>query len=186
MESATDSLLAEVFLNTRNFLMITNALLNPDTDNTVTVLGPYLEMFQSYLKDPHFWQSKVTALKEIMAILLGFFGVIYHWVVTIKPKPGTQIGAGLGLLAGFAFGYALAPARLVTSLFVGIIGGGLIGRGGYDWYREEQQIRMQPEAIQNNNRLMSQRFGRQHEPNDLISAPANASGDLALHVMPEL
>ena len=186
-KSATDSLLAEVFLNTRNLLVITNALLNPDKDNTVTVLGPYLELFRIFLSkvdDPQFLQSMLTALKEVLDILLGFFGVIYRWVVLAKP--GTRIGAGLGLVAGFAFGYSFTLARLATSLLVGTIGGGLIGSGGYDWYKEEQNIKMQQETLHNYYKLISQWFGSQDQMlPKLISVPANASGDISIVIHAE-
>jgi hypothetical protein len=72
---ATDSLLAEVFLNTRNVLIITNALLNPDDGNIITTaLIPYLLMLDRFLENP---ETGVMILRELMFAVLIFYGIPY-------------------------------------------------------------------------------------------------------------
>jgi hypothetical protein len=82
--SATDSLLAEVFLNTRNFLIITNALLNPDNGNITTALSPCLLMLERFLafalENPAMLPVGVMILRELVFAVLIFFGITYLWV----------------------------------------------------------------------------------------------------------
>ena len=184
--SATDSLLAEVYLNTRNFLFITNALLNPDEDNTTTVLAPCMTMFQRFLsclKDTEFLQSIVTALREVMNMILLFFGVIYSWI--FLANPGGRVGGGVGLLLAFvgAVAYAFPLAGIAATAVVGLIAGNLIGSGGYDWYREHRYIQMQQLMIQEYQKFMFELFGQPvgHQPK-LICLPANTDGDLLINV----
>lgn len=47
----TDHLLAEVYLNARNFLLITNALLNPNDDNLNAVLPASLAILERIMSD---------------------------------------------------------------------------------------------------------------------------------------
>jgi hypothetical protein len=179
--SATDSLLVEVFLNTRNFLIIINALLNPDEDNTKTALGPYIEMFNLFLKhldDPSLLPQLITALREIMNMVLLFFGVIYDWI--FLGNPGTRVGAGVGILLGFVGGLAFTfpPATIAASAVVGLVGGGLIGSGGYDWYKDLHHMKMQ----QRHQEFMFRLFGRVAPSIDLFSTHGNSNGDLTIEL----
>jgi hypothetical protein len=182
--SATDSLLAEVFLNTRNFLIITNALRNPDEDNTTIVLAPCMTMFQrllSYLNDPQLLQSMLTALREVMNMVLLFFGVIYSWV--FLANPGGRVGGGVGLLLAFVGGvaYAFPPAGITA--VVGLVAGNLIGSGSYDWYRKDRYMKMQQQMIQEHQKFIFELLGQPvgHQP-ELIYLPANTDGDLLINV----
>jgi hypothetical protein len=185
--SATDSLLAEVFLNTRNFLIITNALLNPDEDNTTIVLAPFMTMFLrflSYSNDPKLLQNMLTALREVMNMVLLFFGVIYSWVSELA-NPGGKVGAGVGLLLAFAGGVACAfpPVGIAGTAAVGLFGGLLIGSGGYDWYKEHRYMEMQREMAREHQRFMFQMFGQAaaNQPG-LFFLPANIDGDLLINL----
>ena len=188
--NTTDSLLAEVFLNARNFLIITNALLNPDEDNTKTVLGPWLKLFESflsYLEDPLRLQSLVKALQEITKTILLFFGVIYSWV--FLGNPGSRVGVGVGLALGFVGGaaFAVSAPLILAASVVGLVAGNLIGSGGYDWYKEHHYMKMQQEMIEKYQEFIVRMFGQpgavpQQPKTKLIFLPANAGGDLLINM----
>ena len=180
-----NSLLAEVFLNTRNFLIITNALLNPNEDNTPTALAPYLTVFDriilSYIEDPQRLQSLVAALREIMSMILRFFGVIYDWLFV--ENPGGRVGSGLGLALGFigsvAFGFS--PAGIFVAAVVGLLSGKLIGSGGYDMRNNRQNT--QQEMIQQCQEFMVRLFGQQGtQQRGLFFVSANADGDILINI----
>ncbi len=144
--STIDSLRAEVFLNTRNFLIITNALLNPDEDNEITALNPYLRALLIFLRNP----NAHLVLREIKALVLSAFGVIDRWVYLTNP--GGQIGGGTGLILGFLAGtMAVQWTRSSRPLlmcpfavalpFVGFFGGSEIGRGVYEWWRKKKLMK---------------------------------------------
>ena len=101
--SATDSLLAEVFLNTRNFLIITNALLNPDNGNITTALSPCLLMLERFLafalENPAMLPVGVMILRELVFAVLIFFGITYLWVSSANP--GARVGLGVGIALAF-------------------------------------------------------------------------------------
>ena len=185
--NTTNSLLAEVFLNTRNFLIITNALLNPNEDNTATVLAPCMmvfRMFLAYIEDPQRRQSLVTALREIMNMIFQFFGVMYSWV--FLGNPGSQVGGGLGLALGFVGGAAFAffPPGIFAAAVVGLVAGNLIGRGGYNWYSDHHYIKMQQEmVVQQYQEFLFRMFGQPgtvtQQPR-LFCLPANADGDMLI------
>ena len=188
LSATTNSLLAEVFLNTRNFLVITNALLNPDDDNTKTVLAPWLKMFESFLscaKDPQKLQSLVKALQEIMNMILLFFGVIYSWV--FLGNPGSRVGGGVGLVLGLVGGAAFAASApfILAASVVGLVAGNLIGSGSYDWYKERHYMTLQLEMTQQYQEFMVRMFGQPgavtQQP-ELIALPANADGDLLINM----
>ena len=175
----SDSLLAEVFLNTRNFLVITNALLNPDENNTVTALAPYLSVFQgilSYLEDPKKLRSLVEALRDIMNMILRFFGVIYDWLFV--ENPGGRFGSGVGLAIGFIRSAAIgwSPAGIFAAAVVGLLSGKLIGSGGYDIYTNQQMIQKRRECM---NRLVEQQGTQQRV---LFFVLANADGDISINI----
>ncbi len=178
--STTDSLCAELFLNTRNFLLITNALLNPDEDNTTTALVPCLTLFNnclSYLKDPDKLRNLLTVLREIVDMILLFFGVIYGWISLANP--GGKVGAGFGLLLASVGGamWAFPPAGIVFSSLVGLVAGGLIGSGGYEWYKDHHYMKMQ----QRHQEFMSDLLGQRVPPqSNLFPALGSAAGDLDL------
>ena len=184
--SATNSLLAEVLLNTRNFLIITNALLNPDEDNTRTVLAPYMSMFQSFLsnlEDSKLLQKLITALRDIMKMTLFFFGVLYSWVSLANP--GARVGSGIGLLLGFvgSLAYMFSPARTLASSVVGLVAGNLIGGGGYDWYKDHHYMKMQQQLMQEYQEFLNELFGYtggSHVP--LIPTHCNEAGDLLVEL----
>jgi hypothetical protein len=157
--STTNSLLAEVFLNTRNFLIITNSLLNPNEDNIATIVGPYLKMFLRFLdvysKDPELLPNVLVALQVVMNMVLLFFGVIYTWVFLASPDgrlEGGIIGLSLALAGGVV--HDLCPVKLLATSLVGLISGNLIGGGGYDSYREQRYMQMQQKIIQEHQELM--------------------------------
>ena len=184
--SRPNTLLAEVFLNTRNFLAITNALLNPDEDNTATALAPCLAVFQSilsYIKDPKRLQSLVAALREIMNMILLFFGIIYSWI--FLANPGGRVGGGVGLALGFVggFAFALSAGGILAAAAVGLVAGNLIGSGAYDWYKDPQYIKMQQEMIQRYQEFMVRLFGQPgRQRPEFIFVPANADGDLLINM----
>jgi hypothetical protein len=144
-KTTTDSLLAEVFLNTRNFLIVTNALLNPDIDNILAVLAPYLQMLRRFLafalENPAKLLVGVTLLREIMFAVLIFYGITYQWVSWANP--GARSGSGVGILLAFLasvlvyiFGGEIGFLGKIQLYLVFTVAGYLIGSGAYDWYRD--------------------------------------------------
>ena len=176
-----DSLLAEVFLNTRNFLVITNALLNPDEDNTVIALAFFMKVLQSILsdvEDPKRLQSLVEALREIMNMILLFFGIIYSWI--FLANPGGRVGGGVGLALGFIGGlaFALTPGGILAAAAVGLVSGNLIGSGAYDWHKDPQYMKM----LQQYQEFMVRLFGQQGtQQRGLFFVSANVDGDISIN-----
>ena len=184
ISGATNSLLSEAFLNTRNFLFIANALINPD--DTITVLAPYLKMlksFLSYTKNPYLLQKTLNAMREVVNMIFLVFGVNYSWV--FLSNPGNQVGGVLGLVHGFVGGVwsAVSPVGILAAAFVGLISGYLIGSGGYDWYRKSRYMQMQQAIIQQYQEHTVELFqkpGTVTEVPELFWVYANAFGDLVI------
>ena len=187
--SDTKSLLAEVFLNTRNFLFITSTLLNPDEDNTVTVLAPYLRMFQVFLcclEKPKLFERMLTALQEVMNIILLFFGIMYPWVSLQNPDKliwgmlGGMLGFILGALGGETCKFC--PTWQFAIAAVGLFAGYRIGKGAYDFSRERKA---QTELIQQHQELMIKLLRPREtviQQPEFIWLYANANGDLFINI----
>ena len=143
--STPDSLLGEVLLNTQNFLIVTNGLLNLDGDDIITVLGPYLKMFlkflNAYSENTELLLRVRTALQETMNRVLLLYGVVYKWVYP-KNRWG-HLWGGIVLMLAFVF-----AGSMIFILVVVLVSGNLIGGGGYYWYREHCYLQMQRQIIQ--------------------------------------
>ena len=170
------SLLAEVFLNSRNFLIITNALLNPDEDNRGIALGPFLMMLrnclQAFWENPNEIIARVIALRDIMNIVLPAFGVIYNWVSLANP--GAELGGGIGLVFGYALGNAYGSSLeiIITTTMVGFLGGHMIGSGVFNLNRQSMMQMQQHRQIREQ---IIDRYG--------YYAPANSDGDIDLYAL---
>jgi hypothetical protein len=182
LTTTTDALLAEVFLNTRNFLIITNALLNPDEDNTPTAVGPYLTILLRLLGDPLRLGNLLKLLEGVMNLVLHFFGIIYQWVHVPLENPGAKIGFGLGISFGFllaqVLGFPFWSECVCCLLFA--FAGSLIGSGVYDWNREPRSLeKVRQQNFKNQLQILElarRYFKRASTPT--FSAPADASGNL--------
>jgi hypothetical protein len=95
----------EVFINLRNFLMITNALLNPNFQNVITALKGSMEIFLAILRilqeDGEMIVEQLTRLvgllRSVIEHVLFAFGIIYSWIyVALANNPGAKLGAGIG------------------------------------------------------------------------------------------
>jgi hypothetical protein len=170
------SLLAEVFLNSRNFLIITNALLNPDEDNRGIALGPFLTMLwnclQAFRENPNEIIARVIALRDITNIVLPAFGVIYNWVSLANP--GAELGGGIGLVFGYALGNAYGSSLeiIITTTMVGFLGGHMIGSGVFNLNRQSMMQMQQHRQIREQ---IIDRYG--------YYAPANSDGDIDLYAL---
>ena len=126
----------EAILNVRNFLIITNAVLNPDGHNLRLVLPFVLQILLILLEDsanvPPLVDTLLNTLRDVIEMILFAFGVIYVWVSISLKSPGSQIGAGVGGFIGGAVGSLLGPLNAVAGLGAGGVLGGLIGSGIYD------------------------------------------------------
>ena len=126
----------EAILNVRNFLIITNAVLNPDGHNLRIVLTPVFTILLILLENSSNVQLLVDtllyALRDVIEMILFAFGVIYSWVSISLKSPGSRIGAGVGGFIGGAVGSLLGPLNAVAGLGAGGVLGGLIGSGIYD------------------------------------------------------
>ena len=178
-----DLLLEEVCLNTRNFFLITNALLNPNADNVITVLSQFLKLFVKFLSDlddPKLRENLRAALKDVILTTLYFFGVAYQWIVIDFFNPGGRIGAGIGLVLGFAGGVVFPPVSVVASTMVGLVAGGFIGSGAFSLY-EQPHYSMRHQIAQEYQESMLLLLGRPVELcSDLIFALSSPSGDLTI------
>ena len=119
----------EAILNVRNFLIITNAVLNPDGHNLRIVLPPVFTFLLNLLQNSSNVQLLVNtlpnALRDVIEMILFDFGVIYSWVSISLNSPGAWIGAGVG-------GYIGGAVAGLADLGAGFVLGGLIGSGIYD------------------------------------------------------
>ena len=99
LRSGNDFLFEEIFLNTRNFLLIANALINSDESNTANVLGPYLTVLLKVLEDPNKIKSGLELLMTLMVRILFTYGITYNWIHIPSGNPSAKIGAGVGILS---------------------------------------------------------------------------------------
>ena len=181
-QSSEDILLAEIFLNTRNFLFLTKALLNPDKDNTTTALEAVLSLLKEFLADPKALVKRAAAIRDVIMMVLTFFGVDYSWVVP-QPNPGARVGAGTGLVFGFvgALACTFPPAGILASSLVGLVAGNLIGSGGYDIINESGLMRMLRHValgyLEYANGMLWRVKPSQH---NLIYTFSNANGELTI------
>ena len=177
--------LAEVFLNARNFLTITNALLNPNVENRGVVLPGFLAMFNcimdSLSKSPIILNRLVTAFQEVIASICNFFGIIYAWVTL--GNPGAQFSGGMGLVIGAILGGFAAPLMIPVGAALGFIGGTLIGGGAYAWYRERQVIERQNQRMREYQEFIREQIGVGVPRRPLFHAPGNAEGEIVLDVV---
>ena len=176
--------LAEVFLNARNFLTITHALLNPNLENIRVYLPGFLALFNCImdsLNKPRIILNRlVTAFHEVIASACNFFGIIYAWVTL--GSPGEQFGGGVGLVIGAILGGFAAPLLIPVGAALGFIGGKLIGGGAYAWYRERQVTERQNQRVREYQEFMRAQFGVGVPSQPLFHAPGNAEGNLVLDV----
>ena len=148
--SKMDLLLAEIFLNIRNFLIITNLLLNPDHENRRNVLIPITTILQSMLErcdDREYVENTVYLLRQVMQTILSPFGVVYTWVsLPLQGNPGAQIGAGIGGILG-ATGVAVFGREnrfgqsIIEGAGIGFLCGGLLGGGMFNLREHYQRER---------------------------------------------
>ena len=125
-------LIQEAILNVRNFLIITNCLLNPNGDNLEIALPAVVQILRLILQNPdatdQFINRLLYMLREVIGIVLFSFGVIYPWVYLALSNPGAQIGFGVGAILG-AGAFFLGPWGGVIGMAIGGTTGGFIGNG---------------------------------------------------------
>ena len=181
--ATTGALLAEVFLNTRNFLIITNALLNPDEDNTTTVLGPYLTILASLLEDPVMFRNSIVLLPIAMCLVYQFYGIIYQWVHVPLENPAAKIGFGVGLLIVIVVVQVSDDVPFwLKSLFCCLsfpFAMSLIFSGTYDWNTDRNVI----ERMRVLNARIHGQFLAVTRPDISQFVPfADAAGNLSLNI----
>ena len=146
-------LIQEAILNVRNFLIITNCLLNPDDENLETALEPVFQILHRIFEDSKDANDVIkpivflnNILRKVIERILFSFGVNYHWVAIHPGNPGSQIGCGVGIILG-AGAFFLGPWSGAAGMTIGGTTGGLIGNGihslitGGQRNRELQQFR---------------------------------------------
>ena len=126
----------EAILNVRNFLIITNAVLNPDDHNLQLALPPVFRILLLILENsanvPPLVDALLYALRDVIEMILFAFGVIYSWVSISLNSPGSRIGAGVGGVIGGGLGLVMGPWTGIAGLGAGGVLGGFIGSGIYD------------------------------------------------------
>ena len=146
-------LIQEAILNVRNFLIITNCLLNPDDENLETALEPVFQILHRIFENSEDVNDVIKSivfliniLRKVIESILFSFGVIYHWVAIHPGNPGSRIGCGVGIILG-AGAFFLGPWSGAAGMTIGGTTGGLIGNGihslitGGQRNRELQQFR---------------------------------------------
>ena len=125
-------LIQESILNVRNFLIITNCLLNPNGDNLEIGLPPVFQILRLILQNPNATNQLgvhlIYMLREVIEMILFSFGVIYCWVTLALSNPGAQIGFGVGMILG-AGAFFLGPWSGAIGVAIGGTAGGLLGNG---------------------------------------------------------
>ena len=142
-----DKIVREAALNTRNFLIITSTLLNPDDENLSVALPAVVDVTGRIVRETIGDRTRVenllSLLRGIVDIILFAFGVLYTWIV--PSNIGGKIGAGIGGIIGLG-GLAFGPGGGAVGVTVGAVCGGLIGSGVYDLNRETRDQRRDDRA----------------------------------------
>ena len=170
-----DLLHAEIFLNVRNFLIITNVLLNHDHENRYNVLAPIIAILPILLERRESVENFLGLLRELIPIILGFFGIAYIWVPLSKQEnPGAQTGAGIGIVLGVIgiavlFGTESSLRLMILGIVMGIFCWGLVGGGIFKLFEHN----------------LNRRKANQHIPDadtskNVFKCQANPDGDLSI------
>ena len=142
-----DKIVREAALNTRNFLIITSTLLNPDDENLSVALPAVVDVTGRIVRETIGDRTRVenllSLLRGIVDIILFAFGVLYTWIV--PSNIGGKIGAGIGGIIGLG-GLAFGPGGGAVGVTGGAVCGGLIGSGVYDLNRETRDQRRDDRA----------------------------------------
>ena len=125
-------LIQEAILNVRNFLIITNCLLNPNGDNLEIALPPVVQILglipRNFDATNKLGVHLIYMLRKVIEMILFSFGVIYCWVTLALSNPGAQIGFGVGFILG-AGAFSLGPWGGAAGVAIGGTAGGFIGNG---------------------------------------------------------
>ncbi|XP_020908949.1 uncharacterized protein LOC110246908 [Exaiptasia diaphana] len=142
--SERSPMIREVCLNMRNVLIIINALLNPDPDNTTVSLKFILQLVLKLLKDDSIndvdLEKLVAHLRAVIEEIFQAFGIIYLWIERNKfgLSAGTRLGVGIGGFLGMA-GIIGGPVTFGITTMAGAVFGGFIGSGLYDLLAKEER-----------------------------------------------
>ncbi|KAK3714368.1 hypothetical protein QZH41_007983 [Actinostola sp. cb2023] len=212
-QGKNSSILQGVCLNLRNFLIIVNALLNPDDDNCNTALNSPMAIVMRILeiiRDDgaailETLNGLVDLLRRVIEHILFAFGIIYSWVyLSLIGNAGAHLGSGIGGFIGLV-GYAAGPVVGTLTAIGGGIFGGLIGSGVYNiWNVQRQEGEGDVERLHRYQGFAQANIRVQEDPNNhwlhwLQAAPyaqqpaedenavyyltGTATGDLALSVL---
>lgn len=182
-------LVEEATLNVRNFLIITNAVLNPDGHNLQLALPPVFRILLLILENstnvPPLVDALLYALRDVIEMILFAFGVIYSWVSIPLNSPGSRIGAGVGGVIGGGLGLVMGPWTGVAGLGAGSVLGGFIGSGIYDLVVGDQRA----QEMERFRRYWAAAggTGANGQPNNqyvVYHFDGNAFGGLYLHPFP--
>lgn len=179
----------EAILNVRNFLIITNTVLNPDVNNLEVVLPPVYHILRLLLENPEsilpLGVGLVYVLREVIAMILFAFGVVYRWVSLAFQGPGAQIGAGVGGFIGGAAGLVFGPWTGAAGMAAGGMLGAFTGNGIYNLVagdpRQQEIERFRRDWV------AAGRGGPNGQPNNQYPVyyfDGNALGGLYLHPFP--
>ena len=186
-KDANDCFLAEIFLNTRNFLIITNALLNPDKNNTTTVLGHFLPVFQEVLRDPVMTINVVIFLSVLVRFTLIAYGVLYEWINIPRENPGAKLGSALAVIL-VLFVYKAFEVQLSWETFVFavlfVFSSGLLFSGAYGWNLDRQLIEeRRARSVERNQQFILELLQEMSAPprlHQMFRVQGDPSGHLSL------
>ena len=179
-------LIQEAILNVRNFLIITNCLLNPNGDNLGIALPPVFQILRLILQNPNATNKLgvhlIYMLRKVIEMILFSFGVIYCWVTLALSNPGAQIGFGVGMILG-AGAFFLGPWSGAIGVAIGGTAGGHLGNGIYrlitDGQRNRELQRFREMWREVGGEI--QRNGQPNNQNLIYNVEGDANGRLTLY-----
>jgi hypothetical protein len=157
--ATTDSQLAEVFLNARNILMITNALLNPVDENVGMVVNACLKILLQILMNPANVKNLGEIFQSVAILAFGFYAITYPWVMVSLENPGGKIGFGVCIVFLFLVVLVSNDAPYWLKILLGLLfpfAISFIGSGAYDWNLDPHLIERRRQHIaEEHQRLMA-------------------------------
>lgn len=119
----------------------------------------------------------MQAFRDIIAIILNFFGIIYSWV--FLGNPASKVGGGIGLAAGCLLGTVAASPWFPLVCVAGLVAGNLIGSGLYEWYQQSNVVNRQNQRQREYEKFARQNF--EHDPPSFqFHVPADVNGNIVL------
>ena len=187
-ERKSTPMIEEAILNVRNVLIITSTVLNPDENNLALLLPNIIYILRLILENSNSAENLVAdlvyLLRQVIEMILFYFGVIYRWVSLALHSPGLQLGAGLGGTIGLGAGLFFGPWGAAAGMAAGVVLGGLIGNGIYNMVVGDPRQQEMNRFKQGGRGGPGAPDGQPHHQYVVYYFEGNAFGELSLHPFP--